>query len=106
MYKDIVVPITGTPGDKYALNIALDLAAAHAAHLTVLELVSMPVPITGPMGLVPDLIPGVAYERLREQAQLNVEALRVSSVLLRTRAGGRAPRTLCGSCRACWRCRG
>lgn len=78
MYKDIVVPITGTPGDKYALNIALDLAAAHAAHLTVLEIVSMPVPITGPMGLVPDLIPAVGYERRREQGLLNANALRAS----------------------------
>lgn len=76
MYKDIVVPITGTPGDKYALNIALDLAAAHAAHLSVLELVSMPPPIVGPMGFVPDVALGDDYERLREQALLNVEALR------------------------------
>lgn len=76
MYKDIVVPITGTPGDKYALDIAVDLAAAHAAHLTVLELVNMPPPVTGPMGLMPDLAMGDTYLRSREQGLLNVAALR------------------------------
>ena len=78
MYKDIVVPITGTPGDTQALHIALDVAAAHAAHLTVLEMVNLPLPVIGPMGFIPDAVPGDLHARLREQGLLNVDALRAS----------------------------
>ena len=46
MYKDIVVPITGTPGDKYALTTALTPAAAPAAPLSVQDPITMPLPIS------------------------------------------------------------
>ena len=76
MFKDIVIPITGTPGDSYALNMALDLASAHGAHLTVMEMINLPAPISGPWGLAPDLVMGGIYQKLREQGQTNVAELK------------------------------
>lgn len=74
MYKDIVVPITGTQGDRSAVNVALDIAAAHEARLTVLEAVTLPMPVTGPFGLTADLGAIDVYRELKEQAQRNVNA--------------------------------
>ena len=77
MFKDIVIPITGTSGDSYALNMALDLALAHEAHLTVMEMVNLPMPVAeGPWGLIPDLSMGDLYQQLREQGKTNVAALK------------------------------
>lgn len=77
MFKDIVIPITGTSGDSYALNMALDLALAHEAHLTVMEMVNLPMPVAeGPWGLIPDLSVGDLYQQLREQGKTNVVALK------------------------------
>ncbi len=76
MFKDIVIPITGTSGDSYALNVALDLASAHGAHLTVMEIVNLPLPVTGPWGLMPDISLSDVYQELREKGQANVVALR------------------------------
>ena len=39
MIKDIVLPLTGTPGDANAVTAALALTAAEDAHLALLELV-------------------------------------------------------------------
>lgn len=76
MFKDIVIPITGTSGDSYALNMALDLALAHEAHLTVMEMVNLPMPVAeGPWGLIPDPSVGDLYQQLREQGKVNVVAL-------------------------------
>ncbi|MEO8367443.1 MAG: universal stress protein [Pseudoxanthomonas sp.] len=74
MFKDIVVPITGNQGDKYAVNVALDLAAAHEARLTLLELVSLPTPPASPFGMMPDLGMTDVYRELRLQALRNVKA--------------------------------
>ena len=77
MFKDIVVPITGTSGDSHALNMALDLALAHEAHLTVMEMVNLPLPVAeGPWGLIPDLSVSDLYQQLREQGKANVVALK------------------------------
>ena len=76
MFKDIVLPITGTSGDSYALNMALDLALAHEAHLTVMEMVNLPLPAAGPWGLMPDLSTSDLYQQLREQGKTNVVALK------------------------------
>lgn len=76
MFKDIVIPITGSSGDSYALNMALDLALAHDARLTVLEMVNLPLPVTEPWGLMPDASMGDFYQQLREQGKANVTALK------------------------------
>ncbi|NZA27841.1 universal stress protein [Luteimonas sp. SJ-92] len=72
MYRDIVLPITGSPGDRDAIAFAVDFARDLGAHLTVLEMVHLPTPPVGPFGAVPDLAIGQLYERLRAQGELNV----------------------------------
>ena len=76
MYKDLVVPITGTPGDIAALGIAIDLAAQHGAHLTVLQMVSLPAPVLSPWGMTPDVALVELYKQLREDVLASVAALR------------------------------
>lgn len=69
MYKDIVVPITGSAGDSAAIDAAVVLAAQTTAHVAVLELVNLPLPAPSPWGMTPDAAMGVIYSRLREEAQ-------------------------------------
>lgn len=76
MYKDLVVPITGTPGDMDALNAAIGLATSHGAHLTVLEMVNLPKPVMSPWGITPDVAIVDVYNELRSQAQARVARLR------------------------------
>ena len=76
MFKDILVPMTGTACDMDALNIALDLAASHDAHVSVMESVSLPAPLPSPWGLMPDVTYVEAYAPLREQGERNVAKLR------------------------------
>ncbi len=76
MYKDLVLPITGTPGDMDALNIAIDLAASHGAHLTVLVMVNLPTPVISPWGLAPDVAIVDLYKALRSQGQASVARIR------------------------------
>lgn len=76
MYKDIVIPMTGTSGDMDALNIAIDLAGSQGAHLTVLEMVNLPTPMLGPWGMVPEVAIGDVYNTLRSYAEVNVAKLR------------------------------
>jgi nucleotide-binding universal stress UspA family protein len=76
MYKDLIVPITATPADADAINVGLDLAKAFDAHLTVLEMVNLPVPAGNPWGLSPDLAMSDVYGKLRAQAEVNASRLR------------------------------
>jgi nucleotide-binding universal stress UspA family protein len=78
MFKDIVVPITATPGDADAINVAIDLAAHFGAHLAVLELVNLPMPMPGPWGLMPDVTMSDLYSRLRAQGEVNVAKRKAS----------------------------
>lgn len=74
MYKDIVVPIMGNQGDKFAVNVALDIALAHQARLSVLELMSLPMPPSTPYGMMPDLGMTDVYRELHQQGLRNVKA--------------------------------
>ena len=74
MYKDIVVPIIGNQGDKFAINVALDIALAHRARLTVLEVLSLPTLPAIPFGLLPDQGMTLVYDELRRQSHGNVKA--------------------------------
>lgn len=76
MYKDLVIPITGTWGDSNALRIAIDLATAHGAHLTVLEMLSLPASSIGAWAPVPDPTSGEVYARLQVKSQDNVAKLK------------------------------
>lgn len=75
MYKDLVIPITATPGDSDAINVGVTLAGAFDAHLTVLEMVTIPTPVGNPWGL-PDIAMADLYSRLRAQGEVNVARLR------------------------------
>jgi nucleotide-binding universal stress UspA family protein len=76
MFKDLLVPITGTPGDSDALNMAIDLARSLDAHLSILELVNLPKLSTGPWGLMPGSLVDI-YNTLRQQGERNVATLKV-----------------------------
>ena len=75
MFKDLLVPRTGTLGDTDALDMAIDLASRLDAHLAVMELVNLPVLSAGPWGLMPEVGLIDLYKTLREQGQRNVEGL-------------------------------
>ena len=76
MFKDLLVPMTASAGDMDALNVALDLAASQGAHLSVLELVNLPLPLASPWGLMPDITAMEAYAPLRELGEHNVAKLK------------------------------
>ena len=85
MIKDIVLPLTGTPGDANAVTAALALTAAEDAHLALLELVNLPVPVPGPWGMVPDASMASLYDELRAQSETRAakwrEKLKAAGVL-------------------------
>ena len=54
MLRDLLLPLTGTAGDPDALSFAIDLAAAHRAHLTVAVPLDLPLPLVTPWGLTPE----------------------------------------------------
>jgi len=77
MYKDLVVPVTDTPGDEAAIEVALELARGSQARLTVLEMINLPMPSANPWGLMPDIAMGDVYSRLRAQGEVNAERRRL-----------------------------
>lgn len=76
MYKDIVVPVTGSAGDAAAIDAAVFLGGQMNAHVAVLELVNLPLPAPSPWGMTPDSAMSVVYTRLREEAQARATNLR------------------------------
>lgn len=76
MFKDLVVPVTGTPTDADALNLALALAASEGSHVTALEIVNLPLPLASPWGMTPDLAMSDVYEKLRAEGAARAAALR------------------------------
>lgn len=76
MVQDLVVPVTGTPGDEGALEAAVALARRWRARITALELVNLPMPTANPWGLMPDIAMGDVYNRLRAHGEVNAERLR------------------------------
>lgn len=76
MFKDLVVPLAGTPADADALKLALALAGSSSAHVTALEIVSLPMPVVAPWGMAPDLALGEAHEQLRARGRASAAALR------------------------------
>lgn len=76
MYKDLVVPITSTPGDDAAVDTGLELARAMGARLTVFEMVNLPLPSANPWGLMPDIALGDVYSRLRAHGEVAAERRR------------------------------
>lgn len=67
MLKDLLVPVTDTPGDTAAVDCAAAIAAARGARLTLLEFVNLPVPIAEPWG-GGDMALGELYGTFRSEA--------------------------------------
>lgn len=76
MYKHLMIPMTGSEGDVGALDVAIALAGLHAAHLSVLEMVDLPMPIAHPWGLIPDSISADIHDSLRERGRVNLGKLK------------------------------
>lgn len=69
MVKDLVVPVTNTAGDANALAAAIALATRENAHLSVLEVFDLPMPVASPWGLMPDVGLSDIYSTLRTKAE-------------------------------------
>jgi nucleotide-binding universal stress UspA family protein len=76
MIQDLILPITQTRGDDNALAAAVALAAAHDAHLTVVQPVDLPLPTTGPWGITPELVLAQVHAQLRDEAMQKASLLR------------------------------
>ena len=76
MFKDILVPLTGTPGDADAIRAALALASAFDAHVAMLEMINLPMLSSGPWGLMPDVGLVDIYRELRSRGARNVAELK------------------------------
>ena len=68
MIKDLLVPITDTAGDAYAVDAAIAIATQEEAHLAVLEFVNLPMLPTGPWG-GGELGLGDLYDKFRDEAE-------------------------------------
>ncbi|MBS0192826.1 MAG: universal stress protein [Proteobacteria bacterium] len=75
MIKDLLVPLTETAGDVFAVNAAACMAAVRGAHLTVLKFVNLPIPVAGPWD-GGDLAFGELYKTFRDGAQKDAQAWR------------------------------
>ncbi|ALN81038.1 universal stress protein [Lysobacter antibioticus] len=75
MYKDLMIPMTGSDGDADALTLAMALAKSSGARLTALEMVDLPMPMTHPWGLTPDAATADLHAALRERGQINLAKL-------------------------------
>ena len=77
MFRELLLPMTGTSSDAPALDASMLLARALDAHLSVLEMVSLPMFMPAPWGgVVPDSLLQEVHAPLRERGVANVAALR------------------------------
>lgn len=77
MFRDLMLTLTGTPGDDNALDSALALAAYAGAHLTVVGTVRLLVPAAGDWGLAPDASSvRLIHAEIRAMAEAEAERLR------------------------------
>ncbi|WP_167285093.1 universal stress protein [Marilutibacter alkalisoli] len=71
MIKDLVLPLTDTPGDANALDAALILADYTQAHLTVVGTIYLPSPAYGAWGMTLD---ASSMQRVHTEARAMAEA--------------------------------
>jgi nucleotide-binding universal stress UspA family protein len=76
MIQDLLLPITDTSGDPEAVSAAIALAAAYGAHLSVVQPVSLPLPVPGPWGITPDFMQSEMYAEFRATAAAKAATLR------------------------------
>lgn len=75
MFKDIIVPQTGSSSDNDALAAAVQLARSLQSHLTVLVLVSLPYPMVSAWGPSAGFATGDLYQQLQAQGEASVSRL-------------------------------
>ena len=77
MFREVLLPLAGTPADSAALDASVGLARSLDAHLSVLETVSLPMFMPAPWGgVVPDSLLQEVHAPLRERGVANVASLR------------------------------
>jgi nucleotide-binding universal stress UspA family protein len=74
MIRDLLVPLTGSPGDEKAVAAAIRMASTLDAHLSIVQTVNMPLPAIEPWGMMPD-IAGM-YAALHDEAKVALERFR------------------------------
>lgn len=73
MYRQFLVPVTGSAGDAAAIETAVALAGQFDARLQVLQMLALPMPSPNGLGLMPDVTAGAFYGELRAQGELALE---------------------------------
>jgi len=73
MFSDIVVPLTGTPGDQAAVAAAVALAADRGSHVAVVEIVDLPLPTYNAWDLMPQPCTEELHAKLRAQGEANAQ---------------------------------
>ena len=77
MFRDLLLPITGTPTDAATVESGVRLARALGAHLSVLETVSLPMSMPAPWGGgIPEALLQDLHAALLERGAANVAKLR------------------------------
>lgn len=77
MFRELIVPVTGTGGDENAVEAAIEMAIRQEAHLVILESFSLPMPSLGPWGMNADGDISRLYDDLREHARAEADRWRL-----------------------------
>jgi nucleotide-binding universal stress UspA family protein len=77
MFKDLLVPITGVPADDNAVDAALTLAKAFEAHLSAIEVMSMPLPMGSPWGAMFESSMSDVYDEQCASSEARMKELKV-----------------------------
>jgi nucleotide-binding universal stress UspA family protein len=76
MIKDIFVPLLDGPADEAALDAAMALALANAAHVHALVTLQYPLPMVSEVGYLPTDLTELQLEQARERATRQAERAR------------------------------
>lgn len=76
MFKDLLVPLTGTPGDEAALDFAVAMARREQARVAALAVTSLWLPADSPWGIGPSEIFAGLQSEARERSEQLAEAAR------------------------------
>lgn len=74
MIRDLLVPLTGAPGDEKAVAAAVRMASTLDAHLSVVQTVNIPLPTVEPWGVLPNV--AEMYSVLRDDAKATLARFR------------------------------
>lgn len=76
MFKDLLVPVTGVPADDNAVDAALSLAKAFEAHLSAIEVMSMPLPMGSPWGAMFESSMSDVYDEQCASSEVRMKELK------------------------------